>query len=94
MGKLYGLAYSEVASAYLENVIPARHRAQIRKKIKALASNPRPLGAKRLQDFSDQGDPVYRLRSGDYRVLYCVRDGSLVAVLDIGHRKDIYRRKG
>ena len=35
---------------------------------------------------------VYRIRSGHYRILYSIRDGSNIIVLDIGHRRDIYRR--
>ena len=34
---------------------------------------------------------VYRIRSGDYRILYTLEGGSRITILDIGHRKDIYR---
>jgi len=94
MGRLYGLAYSEAATSYLDHVIPNPYRGQIRKRIATLISNPRPNGVKRLQGMSDGDNPIYRLRCGDYRVLYCIRPGPLIAVLDIGHRKDVYRRKG
>jgi mRNA interferase RelE/StbE len=40
----------------------------------------------------DGDEPVYRIRSGDYRVVYAVRsDPNEVVILDIGHRKDVYR---
>lgn len=93
-GKLQGFAYSEAALAYLENVVPKPHRVQIIKRIKALTDDPRPRGVKQLHGVTDGSDPVYRIRSGDYRVLYSVRNGSLITILDIGHRKDVYRRKG
>jgi mRNA-degrading endonuclease RelE of RelBE toxin-antitoxin system len=34
--------------------------------------------------------PVYRVRQGDYRILYSVRP-IIIVILDIGHRKDVYR---
>lgn len=52
-----------------------------------LVMNPRPPGAKRLV-----GRDGYRLRQGDYRILYTVEDDiRVVRVYRIGHRRDIYR---
>jgi mRNA interferase RelE/StbE len=53
-----------------------------------LAQDPRPPGAKKLH-----GEPgLFRVRAGDYRVIYTVRDKVLlVLVLAIGHRRDVYR---
>lgn len=54
--------------------------------IELLASDPRPDGCKKLK-----GRPGYRIRKGDYRVLYDVQDSVLVVeVIALGHRKDIY----
>jgi mRNA interferase RelE/StbE len=90
MTKLYGFAYSRDALAFLKT-LPAKQRRQIVTKIEALASDPFPAGAHRLvQGMKDGEDRVFRIRSGDYRVLYTVRDVSVV-ILDIGHRKDVYR---
>ena len=37
-------------------------------------------------------EKTYRIRSGDYRLIYTVDDGFLVIeVIAVGHRKDIYR---
>lgn len=94
MPALYGFAYAEVALAYLENVVPKPYRPQIIKRIQALAEDPYPNGAKQLRSVMDGTNPVHRIRSGDYRILYSVRAGPIIAVLDIGHRKDVYRRKG
>jgi len=56
-------------------------------RILALESNPRPSGVKKLQVFE-----YYRIRMGDYRVVYSINDKAhLIKVLDLGHRKDIYR---
>lgn len=88
----YGFAYTEAAIAALE-AIPKKAQGQVRRKIGTLANNPYPRGSKQLHDVMDGDNPVYRLRSGDYRILYSVRGGQTIAVLDIGNRKDVYRRQ-
>lgn len=60
-------------------------------KIKAaiinLADDPRPSGCKKLK-----GRPGYRIRVGDYRIIYEVMDKVLhIEVVQLGHRKDIYQ---
>jgi mRNA interferase RelE/StbE len=55
--------------------------------IELLADNPRPPGAVALR-----GRPGLRIRVGDYRIIYQVQDDVLVvAVIALGHRRDIYR---
>lgn len=65
---------------------PVRRRVQTA--IDRLAAEPRPPGARPLR-----GQPeLLRLRVGDYRVVYTVRDQELVVlVVDLGHRREIYR---
>jgi mRNA interferase RelE/StbE len=59
----------------------------ILKRIQALANNPRPSGAVKLA-----GQETYRVRQGDYRILYQIFDRMLVVdVIQIGHRSDVYR---
>ncbi|MBU1007103.1 MAG: type II toxin-antitoxin system RelE/ParE family toxin [Candidatus Omnitrophica bacterium] len=61
--------------------------AQIKGKITLLSSNPRPVNALKLT--SEEG---YRIRSGDYRILYCIDDkNKTVYVHRVKHRKDAYR---
>ena len=56
----------------------------------ALASDPRPRGCRKLAGQVDQ----YRLRVGDYRIIYTIRDDRLlVLVLRVGHRRDIYEER-
>ncbi len=90
MGSLYGFAYTEDALKYLETTVPLKIRGQIKRRIEALAKNPTPPGSKKLQGIMDGENPVYRARQGDYRILYSVR-GVIIVILDIGHRKDVYR---
>lgn len=90
--ELIGLSFSGAALDYLATV-PPKFRSQIVKKAKALMLNPCPQGSKQLQGIvTELGEPVRRERSGDYRILYVLRnDPNQVVILDIDHRKDIYR---
>ena len=61
---------------------------RLRPQIESLAKDPRPSGVKKLSASED----LYRIREGDYRVIYRVQDKVLlVLVLKVGHRRDIYR---
>jgi len=63
-------------------------QSRIRRRIDALADDPRGPGVKKLQGADD----LYRVRAGDYRVIYQIQDDVLlVLVVRVGHRKDIYR---
>lgn len=54
--------------------------------IKNLANNPRPFGYKKLK-----GRNAYRIRVGDYRIIYEIIDKQLlIDIIAIGHRRDIY----
>lgn len=68
--------------------IAKRHRSRLVEAIHGLANRPRPHGARKLQGYDD----VYRIRVGQYRVVYEVfQDRVVVIVLKVGHRKDIYK---
>lgn len=91
--KLYGLVITQQAIDNLER-IPLKIRAQLIKRAKALILNPKPQGSIMLKGTTTkEGDPVYRQRSGDYRIIYIVKDKPTaeVVVLDIDNRKDVYR---
>ena len=67
--------------------LPANDRKRVVTRIEGLASDPRPFGTEKLS-----GKEKYRLRQGDYRVLYSVDDSKKVLVIvKIGHRQDVYR---
>jgi mRNA interferase RelE/StbE len=60
--------------------------------IDGLADNPRPPGVKKLAGDSED---LYRIRVGDYRVVYQIQDDRLIVlVVRVGHRRDVYRRRG
>ncbi|TQM14724.1 type II toxin-antitoxin system RelE family toxin [Pseudonocardia kunmingensis] len=68
----------------------AQARRRIQAAIELLADEPRPPAATRLVG----GRGEWRVRTGDYRIVYEIKDGELlVLVLAIGHRRDIYRSR-
>jgi mRNA interferase RelE/StbE len=67
--------------------IPKKDLVKIVKNINSLADNPRPKGSKKLSR-----EEKYRIRYGNYRILYLIEDDVLVVyVIKVAHRKEIYR---
>ena len=61
---------------------------RLRPRIDALAADPRAAGAKKLKGRDD----LWRIRAGDYRIVYEIRDRLLVVlVIRIAHRREVYR---
>lgn len=66
---------------------PVPDRKRIARKIDALAKDPRPSGSRKLRGAED----LYRIRSGDYRIIYEVQDEVLIVlVILIRHRGRVY----
>ena len=84
MGK-YRIEIKKTAQKELES-IPIKDLQRIVFKIQSLAENPRPIGCVKLS-----GQERYRIRQGNYRILYSIQDDLLlIYVVKIGHRKDVY----
>lgn len=84
----YEVNISEVAKDFLRNIDKADAK-RIGKKIDKLGENPRPHGVEKLSGEEN----IYRVRSGDYRIVYQIEDKILyVLILKIGHRKEVYRK--
>jgi mRNA interferase RelE/StbE len=67
--------------------LPKRDRRRIVAKITSLSGDPRPPGCEKLS-----GHDQFRLRQGNYRILYEIQDLDLVVVVvRVGHRRDVYR---
>lgn len=80
----------EIASSALKSIgaLPRNMQVRIRRAIDALAENPFPPKVKKMEGE----DGMYRIRIGDYRVIYEVHGHLLVIlILRVGHRKDVYR---
>jgi mRNA interferase RelE/StbE len=88
--KRYAVFFKPSAAATLAE-LPRKDQKLIGKRIDALAANPRPRGVEKLQG----ADELYRVRSGDYRIIYQIEDAVLkVLVMKIGQRGDVYRGLG
>lgn len=85
----YRIEVAPAAVRQLRKLDPAARR-RVQAAIELLADQPRPGGAKKLAG----GDGEWRVRTGDYRIVYEVHDDVLlVLVVAVGHRRDIYQRR-
>jgi len=87
------MAYRVEIKASAVKEIAALSRRDQRRVLAAtesLADEPRPPGARKLVGADD----VYRVRVGDYRIVYQIHDDVLtVHVVRVGHRRDVYRHR-
>jgi mRNA interferase RelE/StbE len=86
--KRYTVVISKSASKYLSKLSGKIYNS-ISSKIASLEENPIPAGAVAIQGYTD----TYRLRAGDYRIIYSIYENELVIdVIDIGHRGQVYNK--
>ena len=82
----YSLAFSKQALKELEKINDPFY-SHIKQAILNLTETPRPNGCKKLK-----GRDGYRIRVGNYRVIYDIFDEKLlIDVISLGHRRDIYK---
>ncbi len=82
----YSVEFSRRAARQIDD-LEANLRIRVIKRIEALSDNPRPLGVQKLAGSEDD----YRIRIGDYRVVYEIRDALLVVlVMKVAHRRQVY----
>lgn len=68
--------------------LPREVQVKVKAKIDALAIDPRPSGCVKLSGERD----AYRVRTGDYRIVYMVHDAiNVVSVRRVAHRREVYR---
>lgn len=83
----YQISITEAARRGMKR-IPRDALKRIGSAIDDLADDPRPVGSTKLAGVEN----TWRIRVGDYRILYEVHDGRLIVlVIRIGHRRDVYR---
>ena len=84
-------SYSLIWKRSAEKEIRKLHREVIIRLLElaeSLKDNPFPAGHKKLVGTEE----TYRVRSGDYRMLYQVRNKQLIIeIIRVGHRSDVYR---
>ena len=70
--------------------LPAKDRRRVATAISGLSGDPRPHGAIKLTDKGGE----YRLRCGNYRIVYVVFDRQLVVmVIAVDDRKDVSKKR-
>jgi mRNA interferase RelE/StbE len=84
----YSLSIKPSAAKELQAISDKATLTRLIEKIKSLATQPYPSGSEKLA-----GRPnLYRVRQGNYRVIYSVDDQlRVVDVVKVGHRRDVYR---
>lgn len=82
----YSIEIKKSAVKEIKN-LPAKDLKKVLTRIESLAQNPRPAESIKLS-----GEEKYRLRCGNYRILYLIEEMVLIIyVVKIGHRKDVYQ---
>jgi mRNA interferase RelE/StbE len=77
------------AAKELAAIAGRKDRQRIVGRIRSLVNDPRPPGVEKLSGTKEK----YRIRQGDYRILYEIEDDVLVVyVVTVGHRRDVYRK--
>lgn len=85
---IYTVELSRIAQKALKD-IPQADVRKICDKIEKLKKEPLPNGSEKLAG----NDDLYRIRSGDYRIIYQIwKKKLIILVLKIGHRREVYRQ--
>jgi mRNA interferase RelE/StbE len=84
---IYKIEWKRSATKELQK-LPRQMISKIVAAVDSLSSNPYPQGVRKLVSTENS----YRIRVGDYRVLYNIVENKLIVeIIRVGHRKDIYR---
>ena len=82
----YSVRIKRSAAKEIE-ALPLKDRRRVVARIQSLGEDPRSVGCEKLS-----GEEKYRVRQGDYRILYEIGDAELiVTVVKVGNRRDVYR---
>ncbi|BBC22678.1 type II toxin-antitoxin system RelE family toxin [Pseudanabaena sp. ABRG5-3] len=82
----YRIVIPKPAQKQLDNITKIE-RDRLIVTLRSLADDPRPNGVKKLKGY----DNIYRVRIGDYRIIYEIKDRELIVLLlSVSHRKDAY----
>lgn len=82
----YSVVIAKTAKKEIAN-LDSNTQERIFNALSDLQETPRPQHSKKLK-----GDLGYRVRVGDYRILYTIEDSvKIVGVYKVGHRRDVYR---
>jgi len=83
----YSISMNDAVARELDR-IPARDLPRVIDRIVSLAHNPKPPSTERITGYE-----LYRIRPGDYRVIYSIHDRTLVIwAIKVGHRCEMCMR--
>lgn len=83
---VYSIFFRDSVRKDLDAILKS-HLPRIMERIGLLAENPRPVGCEKLS-----GQEKYRIRQGNYRVVYSIQDSQLtIWVVKVDHRREVYR---
>lgn len=83
---MYEIIFQTDIKKYLKK-LPRKDVEKILETIEDLAKNPRPKWIEKLKSR-----PGYRIRAGNYRIVYTIDDGKLIVyIIDVDDRKDVYK---
>lgn len=86
---MYEIEYEPSVVKQIKDLRPTDQK-RVMERIGALTADPRPKGCEKLAGTTDG----WRIRSGDYRVVYRIDDSAqVVTVTRVGHRREVYRRR-
>ncbi len=84
----YTIELAKAPKKFLDALRDVKLGRRFSRALEALAENPRPPGCLKMQG----NEELYRIRVGDYRIIYQVQDAVLIVlVVVIGNRREIYR---
>jgi mRNA interferase RelE/StbE len=84
----YEIMITKTIQKQLDN-LPNNIQERVYEKIAQLAEEPRPDGVFKLKGYDNE----YRIRIGDYRLVYEIRDEQLIVLLvQCKHRRDVYKK--
>jgi mRNA interferase RelE/StbE len=84
---MYEIRLTKRVARQLSKLVP-EVQVRLQLAIDALDENPRPDGVKKLKGKDNQ----YRIRVGDYRIIYTIQDQKLlIVVVQLGARSDVYK---
>lgn len=85
----YRLLIKSSAAREIDALGSKRDRQRVIERVRTLAGEPRPPACEKLSGSAAK----YRIRQGDYRIVYAVDDAAkVVEVVKVGHRREVYRR--
>lgn len=85
----FDVEYAPAAARDVKKLDPAV-RIQLLRSSRVLAQSPYPSGSSRIKPLVGMTPPHFRLRVGDYRIVYRI-EGKKVIVVRVAHRREAYR---